>query len=436
MSTPSPTPSGVDRVVEGLLREHAPQVLAALVRRHGMFDLCEDATQEALLAAATQWPAEGVPANPRGWLMTVAARRLTDQIRSDAARRRREHDDARHAAASGPLWSPAPDEQVDDDRDDSLTLLFLCCHPDLSPPSQIALTLRSLGGLTTTQIARAFLVPDATMAQRISRAKAALAHAGARFEMPSAEELGQRLDAVMRVLYLIFNEGYTAASGPDLLTVDLTTEAIRMTRQLRSALPDHSEVAGLLALMLLTDARRSARLGPSGELIPLVEQDRALWDQTLIAEGVAIVTTALAAGPPGPYQVQAAIAAVHDEAPDVASTDWVEILGLYAVLERLEPNPVIALNRAIALAMVSGPSAGLRAIEHLADDPRVARGHRLPAVRAHLYEMAGDLAAAREEFLAAARRTTSQPEKRYLEHKAALLHPMADGGPKDAQRPD
>ncbi len=398
-----------------LLRELTPQVLGALTRRYGMFDLCEDAVQEALLAAATQWPAEGVPDNPRAWLLTVAARRLTDQIRSDSARRRREE------GAEITLAAPPADDESLGERDDSLTLLFLCCHPALTAPSQIALTLRSVGGLTTAQIASAFLVPEATMAQRISRAKKALVSAGAQFRMPGAAEFGARLAAVLHVLYLVFNEGYTTTSGTELTSADLTAEAIRLTRQLRVLLPEDGEVAGLLALQLLTEARRPARVGEGGALIPLAEQNRAQWDQALVAEGVALVSDALTRTDLGPYQVQAAIAAVHDEAPDTDSTDWPQILGLYAVLEQIAPNPMVTLNRAIALAMVRGPQAGLTLLTALDGDERVAGHHRLPAVRAHLHELAGDLDTARAEYLAAARRTTSLPERRYLERKAAGL---------------
>ena len=402
--------------IEDELRAYAPQVLTALTRRHGDFGRCEDAVQEALLAAATQWPRTGVPDNPRGWLLTVAGRRLTDEIRADAARRRREQAAEVTAPPAGAVSS----------RDDSLILLLLCCHPSLSAPSQIALTLRSVGGLTTAEIARSFLVPEATMAQRISRAKKTLAEAGAQFRMPGPGERPARLAAVLHVLYLIFNEGYTASAGPQLLRVDLTAEAIRLTRQLHGALPADGEVAGLLALMLLTDARPPARVGAGGALIPLGDQDRSAWHRPLIDEGIALISRALAGAPLGPYQVQAAIAAVHAEAASTESTDWAQILGLYALLEQLAPNPVVTLNRAVALAMVRGPQAGLALLDALDDDQRLATGHRLVAARAHLLEMAGQPAAARDAYLAAARRTTSQPEKRYLERHAAAL---AERGP-------
>ena len=396
--------------VEDLLHRLAPQVLGALVRRYGRFDACEDAVQEALLAAALQWPVEGEPDNPSGWLITVAARRLTDQLRSEHARRQREET----LASEVP-----PGEAVDED--DTLTLLFMCCHPALSPPSQLALTLRAVGGLTTAQIASAFLVPEQTMAQRISRAKQRIRATEIPFGMPPEPEWSERLRVVLHVLYLIFNEGYTATSGPDLQRLELTREAIRLTREVRRQLPDDGEVAGLLALMLLTDARRAARTRPDGALVPLAKQDRALWDRGLIGEGVDLVSDTLARAPLGPYQVQAAIAAIHDEAPRARDTDWPQILALYDVLERLSPNPMVTLNRAVAVAMVHGPQAGLRLLETLDDDDRVAAHHRLEVVRGHLLEMAGDHAAATTSYRTAARRTTSLPERRYLEGRAARL---------------
>jgi predicted RNA polymerase sigma factor len=401
-----------DERVEGLLRGLAPQVLGALVRRYGRFDACEDAVQEALLAAAVQWPHDGVPDNPHGWLMTVAARRLTDQWRSDGARRTRE---ATATTLEPPGAAAAPD------HDDTLTLLFLCCHPSLSPPSQIALTLRAVGGLTTAEIASAFLVPEATMAQRISRAKQGIRSSGSQFHMPPPDERGDRLRAVLHVLYLIFNEGYTASSGPDLQRADLAAEAIRLTRAVHRLLPDDGEVAGLLALMLLTDARRPARSRADGGLIPLADQDRERWHTPSIAEGVALVSDTLPRAQLGPYQLQAAIAAVHAEAVSADKTDWPQILALYDLLERMSPNPMVTLNRAVAVAMVHGPRAGLDALASLDGDERMARHHRLDAVRAHLLEMAGDNAAARSSYRSAARGTTSLPEQRYLEERAARL---------------
>jgi RNA polymerase sigma factor (sigma-70 family) len=406
--------------VEGLLRDLAPQVLGALTRRCGSFETAEDAVQEALLAAATQWPEQGMPENPRGWLITVGSRRLTDQLRSDLARARRET----AAAALLPpmeLVAPAADEELPSDEDDTLRLLFLCCHPALSPASQVALTLRAVGGLTTAQIAQAFFVPEATMAQRISRAKQSIKAAGARFDIPADAERSERLDVVLHVLYLIFNEGYTTSSGPDLQRPELTAEAIRIARDLHRLLPDEGEVAGLLALMLLTDARRAARVAPDGNLVPLVEQDRALWDAESIRDGVALISETLTRARLGPYQLQAAIAAVHDEAPRPEDTDWQEIVALYDLLARFSPNPIVTLNQAVAVAMVDGPRAGLDLLATLDGDERIAGHHRLDAVRAHLLEMAGDRGAARESYRTAARRTTSVPERRYLEGRAAQL---------------
>ena len=406
---------------EHLLRELAPQVLGALVRRYGHFDMCEDAVQEALLAAAVQWPEQGVPANPRGWLITVAARRLTDQWRSDQARQRREATVAAQAPADEALAPGPGDQEQPPDRDDTLTLLIMCCHPALSPASQVALTLRAVGGLTTAQIAQAFLVPEATMAQRISRAKQRIRQAGAAFRLPPEPERAERLRVVLQVLYLIFNEGYTATAGPDLHRVELTAEAIRLTRAVRRLLPGDGEVAGLLALMLLTDARRPARTRPDGTLVPLAEQDRRLWIRESIDEGVALLTPALATTPVGPYQVQAAIAAVHAEAERAQDTDWPQILALYELLERIAPNPMVTLNRAVATAMVHGPRAGLELLRPLEDEARVAGHHRLAAVRGHLLELAGDLRAARASYQAAARRTGSLPERRYLQARADRL---------------
>jgi RNA polymerase sigma factor (sigma-70 family) len=408
--------------VEDLLRELAPQVLGTIIRRHGQFDASEDAVQEALLAAALQWPEQGVPANPRGWLLTVATRRLTDQQRSEQARRRREVTAAALVPADEAM-SPPPGEERAPEQDDTLTLLFLCCHPALSPASQVALTLRAVGGLTTAQIARAFLVPEATMAQRISRAKASIKASGTPFRMPPEPEVAARLRVVLHVLYLIFNEGYTASAGEDLQRPDLTREAIRLARAVRRLLPADGEVAGLLALMLLTDARRAARTRTDGAVVPLEEEDRGLWDRDAIAEGVAIVTDALARAPIGPYQVQAAIAAVHAEAPRTEDTDWRQILALYRLLAHLAPNPMVTLNEAVALAMVEGPQAGLDLLATLEADGRVAGHHRLDAVRAHLLERLGDREGARAAYRRAARRTTSLPERRYLEGRAVRLRP-------------
>jgi RNA polymerase sigma factor (sigma-70 family) len=405
--------------VEDLLRPLAPHVLGALVRRYGHFDAAEDAVQEALLAAAVQWPEQGVPESPRGWLITVASRRLADQARGEQARRQRE-DRAAALIPADELLAPAPEDEPED-GDDTLTLLFLCCHPALSPASQTALTLRAVGGLATAQIARAFLVPETTMRQRISRAKQQIKESGIPFRLPPEPEQADRLRVVLHVLYLIFNEGYTATSGPDLHRSDLTAEAIRLAREVHRLLPDDGEVTGLLALMLLTDARRPARTRADGSLVPLAEQDRGLWNQRSIQEGVGLVTDALSGTPVGPYQLQAAIAAVHAEATRAEDTDWPQIVALYDLLERISPNPMVTLNQAVAVAMVHGPKAGLELLATLDGDQRLAGHHRLDAVRAHLLELGGDHAAALESYRIAARRTTSLPEQRYLEGRAARL---------------
>jgi RNA polymerase sigma factor (sigma-70 family) len=399
-----------ERDIEALLKELAPQVLGGLVRRYGQFDAAEDAVQEALLAASLQWPREGVPDNPRGWLVSVAARRLVDEFRSESARRRREVDVA--------LKDINP-EIVE--KDDTLELLVLCAHPALSGPSQLALTLRAVGGLTTGEIAQAFLVPESTMAQRISRAKQLIKRSGRGFESPPEAERGERLNVVRQVLYLIFNEGYTASGGPALQRAELTAEAIRLTRMLRELLPGDGETAGLLALMLLTDARRAARADDDGNLIPLDGQDRTRWSKEQITEGVALISTTLGRGPLGPYQLQAAIAAVHDEAPSDAETDWPQILALYEVLAKFSPGPVVTLNRAVAVARVNGPLAGLAALAEVDGDARMAGNHRVEAVRAHLLERAGFRAAAHAAFTRAATLTASVPERRYLERKALTL---------------
>ena len=389
------------------------------MRRFGDFAASEDAVQEALLAAATQWPAEGIPEHPRAWLIHVAARRMTDQLRSDIARRERE---AFVVRQEWPFLDPAEtDSDPVPDADDTLALVFMCCHPALTPPSAIALTLRAVGGLTTAEIAHAFLVPEATLAQRISRAKQMIKSSGVPFEIPGDAERDARLASVLHVLYLIFNEGYTASSGAALHRTDLADEAIRLTRAVRALLPRDGEVAGLLALMLLTDARRAARSGPNGELIALEQQDRSLWNRDAIAEGVALVSATLSKGSVGAYQLQAAIAAVHDEAARAEDTDWPQILALYGVLKRMSDNPMIALNHAIAIAMVDGPRAGLALVDALDASGRLAGHHRLDAVRAHLLERAGDPQAAIAHYLAAAGKTASIPEKNYLTAQAARL---------------
>ena len=412
------TSGPADSTIEQLLRELSPQVLGAVIRRFRDFAAAEDAVQEASIAAAVQWPREGVPDNPRAWLIQVASRRMTDYFRSEAARRRRE------TAAALEMDQAAPPAalETETDQDDTLTLLFMCCHSALTTSSAIALTLRAVGGLTTLEIANAFLVPEATMAQRISRAKQSIKASGASFQLPAAsEERDQRLTAVLHVLYLIFNEGYTSSAGPDLQRTDLSEEAMRLTRAVQRLLPNHAEVGGLLALMLLTDARRAARTGAGGELIPLTEQNRALWNQNQIAEGIALLTSALAKGSVGAYQLQAAIAAVHDEAARAEDTDWPQILALYDLLKRMSENPMVMLNHAIAAAMVDGPPAGLELLAKLDTDGRLKGHYRLDAVRGHLLEMAGDLAAATEHYRSAANRTTSLPERNYLLMQAARL---------------
>ncbi len=400
-----------------LLRELAPQVLGAMVRRFRDFAAAEDAVQEALIAAAGQWPSSGVPDNPRGWLIQVASRRMADYIRGEMARRHREQ----VAAVETERLALPVEAGTETGEDDTLVLLFMCCHPALTPASAIALTLRAVGGLTTAEIASAFLVPEATMAQRISRAKQSIKESGIPFQLPTAAERAQRLRAVLHVLYLIFNEGYTSSAGPQLRRGDLSDEAIRLTRIVHYRQQDDTEVVGLLALMLLTDARRAARTGPHGELIPLAQQDRAVWDRRQIAEGVALLSAVLPRGSVGPYQLQAAIAAVHDEAARTEDTDWPQILALYELLKRMSDNPMILLNHAVAAAMVHGPREGLELLRALDSDSRLAERHRLDVVRAHLLEMAGDHDAAITHYRLAAGRAASMPERNYLMMQAARL---------------
>jgi RNA polymerase sigma factor (sigma-70 family) len=403
--------------IEHLLRELAPQVLGTIVRRFRDFAAAEDAVQEALLAAATQWPREGAPKDPRAWLTQVASRRMADQIRSESARRRREHEVASEVARS----QESMDIEISPKEDDTLDLLFMCCHPVLTAASAIALTLRAVGGLTTAEIAHAFLVPEATMAQRISRAKQSIKNSDIPFQRPSDDDRAQRLRAVLHVLYLIFNEGYTSSAGPDLRRGDLSHEAMRLTRIVHNLQPEDTEVAGLLALMLLTDARRRARTTAAGELIPLAQQDRALWDKEEIAHGVALISETLPKGSVGSYQLQAAIAALHDEAVRAEDTDWPQILALYELLRRMSDNPMVRLNHAIAAAMVHGVKSGLDLLEPLRADPRIAEHHRLDAVRAHLLELAGDRNGAFTHYRAAAGKTGSLPERNYLLTQAARL---------------
>jgi RNA polymerase sigma factor (sigma-70 family) len=413
----------LDRGTEHLLRELAPQVLGVVIRRFRDFAEAEDATQEALLAAAIQWPEDGRPDNPRAWLIQVACRRMTDHIRSEMARRRRETEVAAeldYLALVNEMDSPV-------EQDDTLILLFMCCHSALSRSSAIALTLRAVGGLTTAEIANAFLVPEATMAQRISRAKQSIKSSGIPFRLPTDQEQRERLAAVLHVLYLIFNEGYVASTGAQVQRLELSGEAIRLTRALHSLLPQNGEVGGLLALMLLTNARRKARTGPNEEMIPLAKQDRTLWDRGEIAEGIALITASLSKGSVSSYQLQAAIAAVHAEAAQAENTDWPQILALYELLRRMSDNPMVMLNHAIATAMVRGPAAGLKLLNALDEDGRLKGHHRLDAVRAYLLEISGDNAGAVDHYRIAAERTTSLPERNYLLTQVARLSEKASG---------
>jgi RNA polymerase sigma factor (sigma-70 family) len=414
------TTPDITTTISHLLRELAPQVLGVVARRHDDFAAAEDAVQESLIAAAAQWPAAGIPTNPRGWLYHVALRRLTDQARAEIARRRREDAIVAQALVDAPFAAPA-DDDIDAHHDETLVLLFMCCHPALTTPSAIALTLRAVGGLTTAEIGNAFLVPEATMAQRISRAKQTIKTSNVPFSMPTDAERAERLSAVLHVLYLIFNEGYASSSGAELQRTDLSSEAIRLTRAVHALLPDDAEVSGLLALMLLTDARRAARSGKNGELIPLDEQDRSLWNHEQITEGIAFVSAALSKGSIGLYQLQAAIAAIHDEAARADDTDWPQILALYGLLERMSDNPMIALNSAIAAAMVHGPATGLDLLARLEGDARMKGHYRLDAVRGHLFERLGDRERAVAHYRAAAERTASIPERDYLAAKVARI---------------
>ncbi len=410
--------ASTDVRVERLLRDIAPHVLGVIVRRYHDFAAADDGVQEALIAAAAQWPRDGVPANPTGWLVQVAQRRMTDHRRSESSRRARES----AIAEQGPVAVEAAEfGELGADPDDALLLLFMCCHPALTTASAIALTLRAVGGLTTAEIARAFLVPENVIGQRISRARQGIRDSGISFAMPDASERQERLGAVLHVLYLVFSEGYAASSGAAVHRTDLSNEAIRLTRAVHGMLPENGEVEGLLALMLLTDARRLARTGPNGELIPLDEQDRALWDTEAINEGVALAASALARGNVGEYQLQAAIAAVHDEAATSGDTDWAQILALYRMLAQLGDNPMVTLNVAVATAMVDGPAAGLELLSPLETDSRLQGTHRVAAVRGHLLERAGDRDGALRSYHEAAARTTSRPERDYLLMRAARL---------------
>ncbi len=400
-------------IPEDLLRDLAPQVLGALLRRYGQLEACEDAAQEAMIAAATSWPVDGLPRSPFAWLITVATRRLIDANRADTARRRREVDDAVRRGNDPPIVA---------DHDDSLDLFFLCCHPVLSEASQLALTLRAVGGLTTVEIAHAFMVAEATMTQRLVRARQTLRSSAVQFGDVTVTDRVSRLRVVRHVLYLIFNEGYVASTGPHAHRPELTSEAIRLTRLLRDAVPNDGEVAGLLALMLLTDARSAARVNTAG-LVALAEQDRTRWDRNHIEEGLAVLHATLGRFPIGTYQVQAAIAALHDEAATAAETDWKQILVLYDVLQRIDPGPVVTLNRAVAVGAVYGPRAALALLGTLDPDTTVALGHRLHSVRAHLLEQIGDPVAAHHAYTRAAQGTRSLQERQYLFKQLARLAP-------------
>ena len=398
-----------DTAVEDLLRDLAPQVVGVLARRSGDFTAAEDAVQEALVAAYTTWPRDGIPDHPRAWLVTAASRRLVDEQRSESARRRREQE---WVAAE-----PAGARVVQ--QDDTLTVLLMCCHPVLTPASAVALTLRAVGGLTTAEVAAAYAVPEATMATRISRAKRQVRDSGERFSLPPDDELGERVTRVLHVLYLLYNEGYVATSGAGLTRTDLSAEAIRLARTAHRLLPADREATALLALLLLLDARRPARLTASGEVVPLSEQDRSLWDHALVAEGTALLDSTLGTGPLGAYQVQAAIAAVHDRATRAQDTEWPQVLALYGLLEQVSPSPFVTLARAVALAEVEGPDAAAPLVDEVAE--RLGDHHRVSAVRGHLAELGGDPVAARRHYLEAARRTANLAEQQHLTTRAARL---------------
>jgi RNA polymerase sigma factor (sigma-70 family) len=420
------TGRATDSPFEHLLRELTPQVLGTVMRRYRDFAAAEDAVQEASLAAARQWPLDGVPENPRAWLTQVALRTMADFLRSESARRRRESEVALDAARA----AESADEAPASDEDDTLALFFMCCHPALTPASAIALTLRAVGGLTTAEIAHAFLVPEATMAQRISRAKQTITESGIPFRRPVAQEQAERLRQVLHVLYLVFNEGYTVSAGPALYRTDLPREAIRLARTVHRLQPQDTETAGLLALMLLTDARRNARTNNSGELVPLKEQDRSLWNREQIAEGVALLSEILPRGSVGPYQLQAAVAALHDEAPSAKETDWPQILVLYDLLARMSDNPMVRLNQAVAAAMAHGPAKGLELLDAVSADARLANQHRVHAVRAHLLELHGDRREAIANYHTAAAKTNNLAERNYLLMRAARLSADPDWNSK------
>ncbi|MFE6649044.1 RNA polymerase sigma factor [Nocardioides sp. NPDC057772] len=409
-----------EAIQQDLLRDLTPQVVAIVTRRCGDFDTAEDAVQEALVEAVRTWPERGIPEQPRGWLVTTAMRRLLDAKRREARRRDRERAD--HLAE--------PEGQETSAVDDSLDVLLLCCHPSLTPASAVALTLRAVGGLTTRQIAHAYLVPEKTMAQRISRAKATIK--GRSLGIDGTADLAARIPAMLKVLYLLFNEGYVATDGDRLQRVDLCAEAIRLARLARTALTrvtgtGHGELGGLLALMLLLDARRPARVDAHGAVVPLADQDRSLWRSETSREGIALVDSVIGTGRPGTYQVQAAIAALHNRAPSAEETDWLQITALYGLLERVAPGPIVTLNKAVAVGYADGPGPALALLDDLlrdcarhgdagfADHPRVS------AVRAHLLELAGDLDGAAAAYELASARATNLAERRFLTSKAAAL---------------
>ena len=404
--------------VEAMFREERGRLLAALVHRFGDLDLAEEAASEAIEAALVKWPVDGVPVNPGGWLMTTARRRAVDRLRRDQAYAQRLAILQVEADRVGPASSQGPAGELPDER---LQLFFTCAHPALAAEDRGALTLRYLAGLSTAEVARAFLVPPATMAKRLVRAKKKIREARIPFRVPSTDELPHRLPGVLQVVYSIFTEGYTASSGPDLQRPELGQEAIRLVRILRRLLPAEREIAGLLALTLLVQARSAARTGPGGELVLLDDQDRGRWDRSMIEEGRALVRVALTGGSPGRYGVQAAIAALHDEAAEVGTTDWPQIVALYDVLLALAPSPVVALNRAAAVAMRDGPEAGLLLLDELAGEPRLARYHPYPAARADLLARLG-----RADLAAAAYRTAielagTEPEKAHLHRRLSAL---------------
>jgi len=394
--------------IERTFREEHGRAVAVLVRTFGDIDVAEEAVQDAFAVAIERWPRDGPPPSPAGWIITTARNRAIDRLRREAARAGRQAEAVRYQADRGPAEAEEDEGPV---RDDRLRLIFTCCHPSLAMTAQVALTLRLLGGLTTAEIARSFLVPEATMAQRLVRAKGKIRHAGIPFRIPRDADLPARLRAVLAVVYLIFNEGYAAGSGERLVREDLCAEAIRLGRLLAELMPDEPEVMGLLALMLLTDARRDARTTAAGELVRLADQDRTLWDRELVAEGQAIVRACLRRGEPGPYQIQAAINAVHSDEP----TDWRQVLALYDQLLAFEPTPVVALNRAVAVAEVDGPAAAL----DLVDDLELEGYHVFHAVRANLLRRLGRRADAAAAYRAAIELAGNAAEREFLERALA-----------------